>query len=253
MELHSSINGCDDYGNHSLSPLCKTLFNLLTLKPTVMQTDIHPCHAWPLTFSCCRHGDVTWGNSFVSIGRSNRVGSKAAHRYCCFISLFVYAASMCLLLNLPCFMHDMTDAPAMSFVSWAVRLSRQSHKSQPPVVPIPWQLSCLCVFLPAQKEKQADLVMKIQSLRHVKFLFTLLGVTLIPPSWSLEVNPAPPPVLTGLYPIKKKGLSSKRGLIVFSVSASTDAALRLQRFPFYLSALYYAGNYGVGTKGVTSL
>lgn len=45
---------------------------------------------------------------------------------------------------------------------------------------------------PAKKEKQTNLIMKIQFLWHLKFLFTLLGVTLIPPSWSLEVNPVLP-------------------------------------------------------------
>lgn len=94
MERHSNINGCDNYDNHSISPLCKTLFNLLTLKPTVMQIDIHSCHAWPLPFSCCHHGDVTWGNSFVFISWSNRASSKAAHCYCCFICLFVCLRSI---------------------------------------------------------------------------------------------------------------------------------------------------------------
>lgn len=116
MELHSGINGCDNYDNHSLSPLRKTLFNLLTLKPMVMQIDIHSCHAMHIhAVTMEMSPEVTV--LFLSTGQIESVPKRHIVTVVSFVCLLVYAASVCLLLNLPCFMHDMTDAPAMSFVT----------------------------------------------------------------------------------------------------------------------------------------
>lgn len=115
--------------------------------------------------------------------------------------------------------------------------------------------NCLAAASPSSKERETDRRHHENSvLTTSKVLVRVIRCDSHPAVQKAWSKSRPPPsVLTGLYPIKKKGLSFKKGLIVFSVSASTDAVLRLQRFPFNLSALYYAGNYGVGTKGVTSL
>lgn len=106
-----------------------------------------------------------------------------------------------------------------------------------------FQDNCLAAASPSSKERET--VRETNSvLTTSKVLVHVIRcdshTTVLKP-WSKSCPP--PSVLTGLCPIKKKGLSFQKGLIVFSVSASTDALLRLHRFPFNLSVLYYAGNY----------